>query len=173
MAITAMGALGDTRAVELLQKVVHDQNQGVRQAALKAMVVLVDEEKVLEMMRGFLKDKMGYVRKEAAIILGEMRDPKSVGSLVASLRDDVDEVRLSVVEALGKIGDTRAVIPLLSQYKDMDYQVRTALAIALGNLGDKRAIDTLLKMLGDDPYHDVREAAADALGKLEDIAEKE
>jgi HEAT repeat protein len=156
-----------------LKKVVHDQNQGVRQAALKAMVILVDEEDVLEMMRGFLKDKMGYVRKEAATILGEMRDPKSVGSLVASLRDDVDEVRLSVVEALGKIGDPRAVIPLMSQYKDMDYQVRTALAIALGDLNDKRAIDTLLKMLGDDPYHDVREAAANSLGKLEDIVEKE
>ncbi|MEI6518634.1 MAG: HEAT repeat domain-containing protein [bacterium] len=173
MAITALGALGDVRAVELLKKVVHDQNQGVRQAALKAMVVLVDEENVLEMMRGFLKDKMGYVRKEAATILGEMRDPKSVGSLVASLRDDVDEVRLSVVEALGKIGDQRAVIPLMSQYKDMDYQVRTSVAIALGELGDKRAIDTLLKMLGDDPYHDVREAAANSLGKLEDIVEKE
>ncbi len=173
MAITALGALGDVRAVDLLKKVVHDQSQGVRQAALKAMVVLVDEDNVLEMMRGFLKDKMGYVRKEAAMILGEMHDPKSVGSLVASLRDDVDEVRLSVVEALGKIGDTRAVVPLLSQYRDSDPQVRIAVAVSLGMLRDKRAIDILLKMLGDDPFHDVREAAANALGKLEDIVEKE
>ena len=47
-------------------------------------------------------------------------------------------------------------------------EVFREIRIATRGVHDERAVETLLKALREDTYHEVREAAAEALGMIED-----
>jgi HEAT repeat protein len=127
------------------------------------------------------------VRAEVARSLGQMKRPESFEPLLISLKQHMayhkkDLIELvafrGIIEGLGEFGDRRAVpelIPLL-QYRDKRTQilylgiwdppkVRAAAARALGKIGDTSAIPALSTALHD-ASQDVRDAAADALKKL-------
>src|SRR5438128_525983 len=61
-----------------------------------------------------LKDENHWVRMDAAIALGRLREPSAVGALIEALADDRLSVRRWAAGSLGKIGDPRAV-PALSE----------------------------------------------------------
>jgi HEAT repeat protein len=50
---------------------------------------------------------------------------------------------------------------------DEDSTVRWAAAGALGNIGDAKAIEPLREVAGDDSSEDVREAAKEALNRIQ------
>jgi hypothetical protein len=110
-----------------------------------------------------LKDPQGFVRSEAALELGNIKDPRAVDSLIATLEDPEFFVRTAAVEALGKIKDPRAVDPLIASLKDPDANVQGGAAEALGNIKDPRAVGPLLTELKDQKAY-VRIDAAKALG---------
>jgi len=91
-----------------------------------------------------LHDENYFVRRTAAMTLGELGDARAVLPLMAAMRDR--QVRLAAAEALGRIGDARAVPVLLSSLNDRsDRYLRLASAKSLGLIGDERAISTLIK----------------------------
>jgi HEAT repeat protein len=85
------------------------------------------------------------VRFNAARALGEIRDPKSVESLLDLLKDQNRTVRLAAARALGFIKDERAVEPLSHALGDRTRMVRNYIAWALGEIGDERAVLALQK----------------------------
>jgi len=112
-----------------------------------------------------LKREKPEVRKEAAVILGEVKDKKAVDPLIQALKDEDSGVRKSAAEALGKIGDARAVDPLIQALKDESGSVRKSAAEALGKIGDARAVDPLIQALKDESEY-VRMVAAKALAMI-------
>jgi HEAT repeat protein len=101
----------------------------------------------------------------AASVLGEIKDIRAVGGLIALLRDESLDVRCRSAAALGLIGDPRAREPLVDLCADPDWQVRSQAAKALGMLGDPRACGALRGLLGDAAWW-VRVNAARALVSL-------
>ena len=79
------------------------------------------------------------------------------------------EVRVSACTALGQIGDPSAVEPLIAALRDRYGRVSEDAAIALGKIGNARAVDIL--KAAQDPesivLHELRQAAAEALGQIE------
>jgi HEAT repeat protein len=109
-----------------------------------------------------------HARRNAAWILGALRDERAVLPLVAQAADRVAAVRENVVWSLGAIRDQRAVDALgrvVAQDESAD--VRQKAAWALGAIRDPRAVDALMRALRDRD-HDVRRQAAWALGAIRD-----
>jgi len=90
-----------------------------------------------------------YVRMSAAEVLGKIKDPCAVDTLIATLNDGVSDVRQIAVWALGKIKDIRAIEPLIAALKDDDSDIRLEAVSALGEIKDIRAVDALIATLKD------------------------
>jgi len=96
------------------------------------------------------KDKEAFVRRGAAVALGQIKDAHAVEPLIAALKDENASVRRSAAAALGEIKDVRAAEPLIDALKrDENTGVIQNAAVALGELKDARAVNALLIALDD------------------------
>ena len=115
-------------------------------------------------------------RKNAAKMLGGVRDRRAVDALIHALRDPKDDVRKEAAVSLGAAGDRRAVPALVAALNDGDGGVRTRAVDSLGDLGDPRAIRPLLGMLMEeqDPFRVTNiQRALKRIGALDRIAVRE
>jgi HEAT repeat protein len=187
-AATALGDIGDARAVGPLAAALGDSESVVQSAAhfslirfgLLAVDPLLDvlndvnadgrafaagllglpgNVRAVQPLIATLKDAEQWVRRHAAESLGLIGDPEAVDAIVPLLHDENRLVRETAAEALGRIKDKRAVEPLLT----MHLYGGSAVAWALGELGDTRAIEHLSLALRD---FDLSEAAKEALEKI-------
>jgi hypothetical protein len=99
--------------------------------------------------------------------LGEIKAPRAVEPLIATLYDTDSGVRLRVAWALGEIKDPRAVERLIAALNDASPYVRNAAAAALGKINDPLVVDPLIAALKD-PDSTVSRTAAKALGRIND-----
>jgi HEAT repeat protein len=134
VAAGALADIGDARAVDPLGDTLRDADLGVREAAADALVRIGTP--AFEPLAAALQDESWDVRRTAARALGQIRDTRAVGPLVAALRDPIDSwLRSNAAAALGQIGDAGAVQPLVAALHDRDANVRNAAAEALEALG--------------------------------------
>jgi HEAT repeat protein len=155
----------------------------------------LDEPSNLGALLRDLKQPDRFVRRHAALALGQMKAPQAVEPLIELLRDHqtVWHVAQDAAWALGEIGDRQAVEPLIAVL-DKPYVAGRAIealaklqdprmvepllglfkerrvssiATILGNFGDQRAVEPLIEALHD-PDPSLRFYVARALGKLRD-----
>jgi hypothetical protein len=98
------------------------------------LALAAPKAKVEELCKALLEDSNYKVRVQAAIVLGKLRDPSTVESLIKALDDANKTVRGIAAQALGQIGDAAAAEPLraLSRRDDDPFvkgQAEKALAI--------------------------------------------
>lgn len=93
-----------------------------------------------------LKDPEVNVRYQAAVSLGNLGYPESVGSLCQAMRDE-EWVQFAVVEALAKINDPSAISALVKLLPISSALVSAAIIDALGELGDIKTIPMLFNSL--------------------------
>jgi len=165
-------------AEELLFDLILDENKGVREAAGEALlrrgnqsgaarlvknfgnprievrnqaVLLLTEmgEPVLEHVLPALNDPDRDVRKFAADVLGDVKSPAAVSSLVKAIHDKDLNVGLSAVEALGKIGGDEAFNELEAAFRD-NPNVRSTVAETLGKIGNPEGVKVIQKGLHDE-----------------------
>jgi len=158
-AATALGQIGDARAVAPLVAALRDKDGNVRHAAAETLDQLgwrPDQNEAgatywvarwqwdrcveigapaVEPLSAALKDANNIVRHAAAGALGEIGDARAVESLVTALKDKDENVRRAAAGALGEIGDARAVEPLRAALQDANRDVCLAAIAALDRLG--------------------------------------
>lgn len=123
----ALGETGSRRAVQpLVNLLANDKQESVRSSAAVALGQIGDESAVLPLTQtftrrfklsgGFLRRKKqvlenDFVRRAAALSLGQIRSRAAVPALVTVLADEraEDDVRREAARALGLIGDPAAV----------------------------------------------------------------
>ncbi len=150
-------------AVEPLIHVLEHSDVHVCEAALDVLVKI--GQPAVEPLTAALKNEASKVRRNAALALGEIGDPRAVNPLIATLEDKHSDVYMAGVEAMVKIDATRAVEPLIAALRYEPDGMRWCAAEALGEIGDPRAVEPLIAALRDTDWH-VRQAAAKALDKL-------
>jgi HEAT repeat protein len=165
-AAQALGAIGNSRVVRVLEEGSKDETTSVRRNAAEALGNIGGAGAV-EALKEALKDEDTYVRGDAARALGAIGDAGAVESLRGALKDEAASVRRSVAVALGRISDAGAVEELKDVLKDEDALVRGFAAQALGAIGDPRAVEALKEALKDGDAS-VRRGAAGALGRIDD-----
>lgn len=134
-------ALGSTRSRSALPSLIaaleKDKEASVRSAAAVALGLIGDESAVLPLTQtftrrvkvssGFLRRKKQqpeneFVRRAAALSLGQIRSRAAVPALIAVLSDEKsgDDVRREAARALGLIGDPAAISALRAALASSD-----------------------------------------------------
>lgn len=131
-----------------------------------AAVIKDHSDRLLPPLVEALDDADEDIRREAALLLKEIGDEKTLEALLQAMENRDWFVRRSATLALGEIKDDRSVEALIKALKDEDEDVRRAAAWALGKLGDM-ATDPLLRILVEGEVEE-RRGAAWALGVIGD-----
>jgi len=117
-----------------------------------------------------LKDRDDSVRRRAAKILGELRDPRAVLPLMDLLHDDFYSIRREAAAALVTIG-APAIDPIIAVLDDEDDDVRKRAADILAEIGDARAIEALEGIFNDEDWY-VQRAAVEAVERIREREER-
>jgi MFS family permease len=108
-------------------------------------------------------------RLHAAKLLGHLRSPLAIKSLIGALDDGERRVRHAAADALGRIGNSEASEALGRVLASPDSDTQSHAALALGRIGGDESLSVLLKNLN----HMTPEALGptiDALGRIGDSA---
>ncbi|MGR3309393.1 MAG: HEAT repeat domain-containing protein [Candidatus Brocadiales bacterium] len=124
-------------------------------------------EPALQSLIDALKDKYSSARKNAAVALGKIKNPRIIEPLIAALKDKDSDVRSNAVEILRETGKM-ALQLLIAALKDEDSYIRGNAALVLGKIKDPRVVEPLITSLEDDDSN-VRGNAAWALGEIKDV----
>jgi len=164
MCAKGLANIGDPRAVRKIIALFTDPFDDVQEAAIKALDKLkgsLDMEDVYRM----IESKDAQVRRNSALLLGEIALPESVPALCFAQKDEDAAVRRAVVTALSAINSSEAVQCLIKALTDEDSEIRAAAALSLGNSGAAEAVESLCLLLTDNEDM-VKVAAARALGMM-------
>ena len=164
-AVTALAAIGDTRATKALITSARDPDPSVRVVALEALGEL-REPTATEALRAGLRDSNANVRAAAAESLGRVHDLGAVDLLERGLTDGHWEVRKASVEALGRLKSPHAVSALVERLSDSDDDVRLCTVDALGQFECGEAKEALIGALVD-AHAPIRRSAESALRRID------
>ena len=177
-AATALGKLGDRRAVPALMEAIRDRHRdGLVLNALRALGDIADPRTAPEIIE-FVEERFSRIGLTGTRVLGKLGDPQAGDLLIDALyrsrnygpSSQADLVE-AASEALGNLGIVRAIPHLLAQLHRTEYTEVVTVVKALRQLGDTLAMQVLFEML-ESPASDVAQQieAARALGGLEDQA---
>ena len=113
-----------------------------------------------------LQDKEGTVRKFAAALLGQIRDPRAIEPLGMALYDLHHEVGKTSAESLALFGAAALEI-LMEALSHPEMWIRIHAVQALSKIKDPRVTPVLVQML-DDPEREVKKQVIHCLGELKD-----
>lgn len=193
-AIGAVGHIGGSAALRMLQSVMETGTAAERQAAVQSLrfntepdaprvlLELVDDqdvevrktvaeacswfvsETVRNGLERLISDSDQSVRVSAALALG-WHGPAALELLRKASQDEGPEVRRATMQALGRVASREAISQLGLALRDSDYLVRESAASALGGIGGPDVMLMLEKATRDASF-DTRWAATGALGLM-------
>jgi HEAT repeat protein len=186
-AATALGRLGETKAVPLLRKADRDEEEIVRMQALEARALLQDEAAIkdlLVMTHGYAGEQQAF----ACMVLGQAGVVKSVDALRLRLRDGPHlETKLVAARALAMVGhaDGAALSRKMLSYRPpalgtkatespeiLQMRIRSLAALAIGALGERSSLAALGKLLKDDGDPRVQVAVARSMLEILERSER-
>lgn len=170
----ALAELADERALAVILQHVSDPTpwtKSLNKSMERALTRIISTGDV-ELFLGHLATTEGAVRRRLIGILGQLRDKRSAGGLVALLRESADQGDRKtldrVIHALEEIG-SGAIDAVVSALREEEPTVRWAAANLLARIGDDTVIPALTP-LANDSDEGVRQAAISALEQIESRA---
>ena len=171
--------VADGEATARLQAILHrygtygadalmDEYVSARTAEARASCVVAlrtlrrTHDALLALARG--TDELGA--RQAATILGELRDAESEVILVELLRHPEEQVRRAAVAALGRFDSPSSIDVLALALDDEAVKVRLRAVAALNERRDPRVVTLLTTLLDGDPDTEVLHAVISAIGAV-------
>ena len=168
LAILAVADLEYSLAKNQVKQLLKESDENIKIAAAYAMTRLGHPE-YITVFRNAIASEDQTVRANAALLLGKSGNRDTLKLLYWALqrKDSSDKVRFNAVEAIASLGDER-ILPKVWAIAYSGYADDRIVGIrALGALKTAKAKDVLITKLDDDIL-EVRLAAAEQLGKLND-----
>ncbi|MGH9140982.1 MAG: HEAT repeat domain-containing protein, partial [Vicinamibacterales bacterium] len=164
-AVTALGRIGDVRAVEPLVRLLNEDERDLLVVATAALARLGDP-RAFESLLGLIGDDDVSVRQGAIGALNSIGHPDMGERMRVLLEASDRRVRESAVKIAGYFGYASCAAALLDRCHDTDETVRAAALAHIAYLDDDRCLPTLVAALaGDSPR--ARAAAAQALAYID------
>jgi len=155
---------GDAIVATLVQTL-RQQHQNFSVLSSVLDLLAITDLDVIEPLIACLADPDVDLRVQAALILGERRDPRAIPALMRALDDPDTNVRFHAIEALGRLHATDAVDSLLRIAETREFFLAFPSIQALARLGDASIARRVVPLLGDAM---LSAAAVEALGDLGD-----
>ncbi len=168
-AAQGLGNTGHPAALPYLMEALHDSYWWYeREYAAGDLLSAIEKmgAAAVEPLIESLRDKEGTVRKFAAILLGNLGDPRAIEPLGMALYDMHHEVGKVSAEALVRFG-APALDVLVEALSHPEMWIRIHAVEALSAIRDPRVTPILLEML-DDPEREVKKQVIQSLGNLKD-----
>ena len=112
-----------------------------------------------------LKHPESDLRMQAALALGEQRNPRAVDALIQAMNDEDPNVQYHAIEALGKLKSENVVDKLVQVAETRDFFLGFAALEALAQIGDPSIVPRIVPLL-DDPL--LGDQTINLLGQLGD-----
>ena len=132
--------------IEIMQPALRGEDADLRIFIADILGYCASHQSALLLGDALLKDPEVNVRYQAAVSLGNLAYPESVGALCQAMHDE-EWVQFAVVEALAKINDPAAINALVKLLPLSSVLVSSAIIDALGELGDVKTIPMLFNSL--------------------------
>jgi len=161
-AAAGLARIGDERAIAPLKRILTDPYEDVQEAAVKAFSRFRGSISAAEFV-ACLRSEEASLRKNAALILGQLAEKETVAALGFALKDVEVPVRSAVVKALSAIPGEESDKYLMFALTDESPKIRVSAALSLGSRGGEGVRESLVILTLDD-HDSVRAAAARALG---------
>ncbi len=168
-AVRSLGKLGGPAAVKNLARIARkDRADFIRREAFRVLRTAgLGQPGILDVAQRGLRDSSREVRVQAARLLGNFQDRKSILPLLKAMADLHWSVRESAETALLNFGQD-AVDLLIEALDSRSWTTRFRAARLLGEIGDPKAVSPLKKALARrGERRDVREVANASLQKIE------
>jgi HEAT repeat protein len=136
-ALTALGAVGDTRAFPLAVDALTHDSPLVRVSATKSLRYFRESSAVPGLIQA-LSDADSEVRCAAASTLGLMQATDAVTPLMAFYERGDQDSKMAAIRALGQIGDPRSLPLARAALVGRDRKVRDVAKLALARYDLKR-----------------------------------
>ncbi len=168
-AAETLGQIGHLHAVLPLINLLGDDSEDreVKSVATQALGEIRDERAIAPLIEvlGLPNSTTDQPVADVLAKFGEAALQPLMRVLSASTRE---AQRFWAARILGELQTHRATPTLLNALSDHSTKVRAEAALALGRLGTREGVSPLSRMLLGDPVPLVRDAAAQALGKIAD-----
>lgn len=171
--------VADGEATERLQAILHrygtygadalmDEYVSARTAEARAtcVVALRSLRRTHDALLALARDTNELGARQAATILGELRDAESEAILVELLRHPEERVRRAAVAALGRFDSASSIDVLALALDDESVKVRLRAVAALNERRDPRVVTLLTTLLDRDPDTEVLHAVISAIGAV-------
>ncbi|MGD2091022.1 MAG: HEAT repeat domain-containing protein [Candidatus Aminicenantes bacterium] len=166
--VILLGETKDPKTIKLLIEFLKERNKNVRQYVEKTLIKT--GKLAVESLIDALNSKDRHIRRQASMILGEIKDPSAVMPLISLyLWDNYYFVSRNVEEALLKIGKSsiQSLIPALNS-ENLRVRKEISEILAKINKPGLDAVEPLLSLLMKERDENVRKNIVVALGKMKD-----
>jgi len=147
--ITALGDLGDSKAFDMLDRIVSDEDQS-KSLRWRACLALgkIGGEKAFESVSQLLNDDDPILRSYAVSALGYFDQSGTVDILIDALRDGMWRVRVQAAEALGRRQADEAldILKYKAEYDPDIRNVRLTAVRAIGKLDNSEGYNFLREL---------------------------
>ena len=140
-----LGSEGIEETVPFLVPLLKDENKGVREAVVEALVN-IGGEGIIQDLIPFLRVRDASVRNAAVEIMMSIAED-SIDSLVPLLKDGDKDIRIFAADILGSSKKLAAPKYLIETLGDKNPNVRNAVVMSLGKLKAGQATSALLELL--------------------------
>lgn len=143
-AISAIAEIGSKEAINVLIKILHEQDENKRKAVAWSLRG-IDFRGFEKELTPFLDDSHSYVRTPIAFALAKLGNEKAISLTINAFENN--ENLDGELELLGEIGDKRAIPILLKKINHENSYFAQDAVIALGKLNAKEALPKLLEIV--------------------------
>ena len=171
-AITALGDIGDQRAIPTLLPFVNLPASDARQSLSVDALGQIGDPVVIPLLIDLLhdmrlQDRRFGIRYDVVLALVRIGTEQAFEPLIDLLENGAVRIRRTIVEILGQVAHPKAADMLLNMLHDSDNRVRWIAAQSLSKSEDERVTDIMIQLLQDETLT-MRRIAVIALGKRQD-----
>ena len=147
-AVRAIEKIGDLKAGRSLTFLLHDLDENVQLAVVKAMGQLLVKESIPELVGLIRMSSEKKIRRQALIALAKMPDSGQRSIFLRYLRDKDHQVRAAAAEGIGRAGEKQDSKTILDAFaKERSESARLSMAFAAVHLGDMSYLSYLVDSL--------------------------
>jgi HEAT repeat protein len=159
------------KIIDPLSAILDNENEDIKFRVISTLCK-IDDERIIDILSKVVQDRSKKVRLLALQGLAEYKNPKAVNPLILSLNDSDNACKRLAISGLIQL-DTYAVPPLIDAFNSgnerdtQDIQLKKDIIYILGEIQDSRAIEPLLKISNEAKSKVIKEAAQEAIKKIE------